>query len=175
MRHHCSSIFMLLAGAMIVACSPASTPQTTGAGDGPPQETDPTALTLEVVSAECDKLIGSINAGAAHVKQMGSKAGADGKDEFESTALALEQVAQAIGEGGYRVPDLQRMGGFYMGVARAQAAVIREMNAAVAKGDEQQLAVATKKFEQLGFQEDTVVAELNLQCRGQESAPAAAP
>jgi len=141
----------LLLGA-IIGCAPAST-QGTAAGD---PTADPNALTLEIVSAECERL-----------KQMGTKAGADGKDEFELTAVALEQVAKAIGEGGYRVPDLQRMGGFYMGVARAQAVVIRELAAAVAKGDEALVAEATKKFEQLGFQEDTVVAELNLQCRGQ--------
>jgi hypothetical protein len=160
MRDRCLVMLALFSG-VNAACSPAP-PNTTGQ-DPPP---DPNALTLEIVSAECDKLIASINAGAEHVKQMGSKPSADGKDEFELTAQALEQVAAAIGEGGYRVPDLQRMGGFYMGVARGQAAVIRELSAAAGKGDEKAMADATAKFEQLGFQEDTVVAELNLQCRG---------
>ncbi len=117
---------------------------------------------LMVVSEECARLIGSINAGVELVNQMGT----GDKDPFESSATALEAVATTLSSSSFRTPDLQRMGGFYVGVIKTQAGLIREIGAALESGDEAKAKAAQAKLEQVGKMEDTVVEEVNVRCRG---------
>ncbi|NUP04505.1 MAG: hypothetical protein HOW73_00400 [Polyangiaceae bacterium] len=142
-----------------------------------PQQQGSAELTLEVVSEECERFIGSVNAGHAHIDNAGAMATASGKDELEERARAHESVARTIGEVPYHTPDLQRLAGFYVGISIAQAAVLRDMSASMRRSDEKAAIAATTKFEQLGQQEDVVVEELNQQCRGrsgEEPPPGAA-
>lgn len=123
-------------------------------------------LTIEVVSEECERLIATINGGRALVEEAATQATAAGRDELEERARAHESVARGAGEVPFKTPDLQRLSGFYIGISVGQAAVLRDMSAALKRGDEAALDKATQRFEQLGQQEDVVVDELNLQCRG---------
>jgi hypothetical protein len=159
---------------MLAACAACSAPASNGAT---PTATGPSAeLTIETVAEECERLIATINGGRALVEETTKQAEAAGADELEARARAHESVARGAGEVPFRTPDLQRLAGFYIGVSVGQAAVLRDMNASLKKGDEAALDKATKRFEQLGHQEDVVVDELNLQCRGHvDDAPSAAP
>lgn len=138
-----------------------------GTSGEPPPGPAPT-LTLEEVASECERLIGTINAGIAHVE--GFSAGKD--EDFEQTAQALEAVAQTLVENGYKTPDLQRIGGFYVGVLQNQARVLRAMITATEKGDEKALDESAGQWKMLGDQQDIVVEELNLQCRGRKDGEA---
>ena len=149
---------------MLAACAACSAPASNGAT---PTATAPSAkLTIEQVAEECERLIATINGGRALVEEAGAQAAAAGADDLEARARAHELVARGAGEVPYLAPDLQRLAGFYIGISVGQAAVLRDMNASLKKGDEAALDKATKRFEQLGQQEDVVVDELNLQCRG---------
>src|SRR5688572_9854884 len=86
---------------------------------------DPNELTLEVVAEECERLIGSINAGRLHVEDVAAKATAVGRDEFDDRAKAHESIARTVGETPYKTPDLQRLAGFYVGISIGQAAIMR--------------------------------------------------
>jgi hypothetical protein len=130
----------------------------------PPPPPDQTELALRIVSEECARLIGSINAGIEMVDKMGGTG--TGDQQFERSATALEAIARAIESSVYRTPDLQRLAGFYVGVAKAQATLVREIGVALDKGDEATLSKAEGKLQTLGNMEDTVVSELNLRCRG---------
>ena len=125
---------------------------------------NPTEQALLVVSEECARLIGSINAGIEMVDKLGATGSGD--QQFEQSASALEAIARAIESSVYRTPDLQRLAGFYVGVAKAQSILVREIGAALDKGDEAALTKAEGKLQALGNIEDTVVSELNLRCRG---------
>lgn len=156
--------------ALAAACASSNKP-----ADGEEPMTDE-EVALAIVVQECEVLIGSVNASVNHVAQMGSQANAEGKNQFEETAKALESVVRTIASAQFTTPDLQRISGFYIGVAQAQAVVIREMDAAATAADEAALEKAMVKFEELGKQEDIVVEELNLQCRGRKGdAPAPQP
>lgn len=150
---------VILALVAATGCSPTAKSET-------PEAENSDELTIEVVSEECERLIGVINAGRVHVDEVGTHIAATGGDDLEARARALEAVAGTVIEPGYATPDLERLGGFYASIAITKARVLREMNAAVAKTDEAALQEATKRFEQLGQQEDIVVEEVNVQCRG---------
>ncbi|MFO0551525.1 MAG: hypothetical protein U0271_24270 [Polyangiaceae bacterium] len=122
------------------------------------------AVDPQTMKTECETLIGSINAGIAHVGQMEQSATSSGQDQFATTASALDSVARAIEERSFYSSDLQRLGGFYVGIAKAQASTLREMSAASAKGDTAAMNKALTNFEALGQQEDIVVEELNQKC-----------
>lgn len=139
-----------------------------GTSSGEPPPGPAPTLTLEEVASECERMIGTINAGIAHVE--GFSAGKD--EDFEQTAQALEAVAHALVENGYKTPDLQRIGGFYVGVLQNQARVLRAMITATEKGDEKALDESANQWKMLGDQQDIVVEELNLQCRGRKEGDA---
>lgn len=160
-----------LALALAVAGGCSATPEGAVRNSENPEAIDPMVEAhLQVVIAECAMLIGSVNAGVSHVQQMG-QASAD-QDPFERTAQALESVARAIQETPYRTPDLQRIGGFYIGVARGQATTLRELDKAATANDERGVAEAQKRLDSLIEMESTVVQELNVQCRGRDGADA---
>ena len=123
-------------------------------------------ISLAVASEECSRLIGSINAGIAHVDKMGDSANAEGKDEFEATAAALESVARAVADSVFLTPDLARLGGFYVGIARQQGAVIREVGKALDRADEPAVHAGEARLQILAKQEDALIEELNRLCRG---------
>jgi hypothetical protein len=145
---------------------PFSTVQT---AQEPPQPS-PEELALRVVAEECARLIGSINAGIQLVDKTGTSGG---QQSFTATADALEAVARSLETSVYRTPDLQRLAGFYVGVARAQAKVVREIGEAIDSSDQARMAKAERSLASVANTEDTVVSELNLRCRGIE--PAAVP
>lgn len=173
MRLRLFALLILPLGAL--GCSePASQPvvsPTPPAYVVPPPTAAP--LRLAVAAEECTRLIGSINAGVAHVDAMGTSASSEGKDEFEVTAQALEAVARAVSETTYYTPDLARLGGFYVGIAKAQGGVIREIGRAIDSGDANAVHAGEGKLELLAKQEDALVLELNQLCRG-GAAPAQA-
>ena len=120
-----------------------------------PEQTDAqpsNGLTLEVAIEECSRLIGGGNGGQTFVEQTTAKANSDGKPGFEATAKALESVVRTILESPYRVPDLQRLSGFYAGVATNKSAVLREMAAAYDKDDKTGFDKAAAKLDELGKQ-----------------------
>jgi hypothetical protein len=125
---------------------------------------------LAMASRECTMLIGSINAGLAHVTEVGQKTADAGGDTFYETALALESVVRAIESQTYVTPDLLRLGGFFLGIAKNQALVLRDI-AATPEGDVVNLRASQERLGLLYQQEDSVLGELNLLCRG-ESRPA---
>lgn len=173
MRARLCAILILPLGAL--ACTEASSQPNVQAG--PPQYLVPppaaAPLSLAVAAEECTRLIGSINAGVAHVDAMGTSASSEGKDEFEVTAQALEAVARAVSETTYYTPDLARLGGFYVGIAKAQGGVIRDIGRAIDAGDANAVHAGEGKLELLAKQEDALVLELNQLCRG-GAAPAQA-
>jgi hypothetical protein len=127
---------------------------------------------LRVVAEECARLIGSINAGIQLVDKTGTSGG---QQSFTATADALDAVARSLEASIYRTPDLQRLAGFYLGVARAQAKVVREIGVAIDSADQAGLAKAERSLASVTSLEDTVVSELNLRCRGIEPAKVAPP
>lgn len=138
----------------------------------PPPQPSQDELALRVVAEECARLIGSINAGIQLVDKTGTTGG---QQSFTATAGALEAVAHSLETSVYRTPDLQRLAGFYVGVARAQAKVVREVGEAIDSADEARLAKAERSLASVANMEDTVVSELNLRCRGIEPAKVAPP
>ncbi len=138
----------------------------------PPPQPDPNELALRVVAEECARLIGSINAGIQLVDKTGTSGG---QQSFTATADALDAVARSLEASIYRTPDLQRLAGFYLGVARAQAKVVREIGVAIDSADQAGLAKAERSLASVTSLEDTVVSELNLRCRGIEPAKVAPP
>jgi hypothetical protein len=129
---------------------------------------------LATASRECTLLIGSINAGLAHVTEVGQKTADAGGDTFYETALALESVVRAIESQTYTTPDLLRLGGFFLGIAKNQALVLRDI-AATPEGDLVNLRAGQERLGLLYQQEDSVLGELNLLCRGQSRPPELAP
>lgn len=127
---------------------------------------------MRVVAEECARLIGNINAGIQLVDKTGTSGG---QQSFSATAEALDAVARNLESSIYRTPDLQRLAGFYVGVARAQAKVVREIGEAIDSGDEARMAKAERSLASVTSAEDTVVSELNLRCRGIEPAKVAPP
>ena len=138
----------------------------------PPPGPSPEELALRVVAEECARLIGSINAGIALVDKTGTSGG---QQSFNATADALEAVARSLESSTYNTPDLQRLAGFYVGVARAQAKVVRDIGVAIDNADQPALAKAETSLASIANTEDTVVSELNLRCRGIEPAQAPPP
>lgn len=129
---------------------------------------------LATASRECTLLIGSINAGLAHVTEVGQKTADAGGDTFYETALALESVVRAIESQTYSTPDLLRLGGFFLGIAKNQALVLRDI-AATPEGDLMNLRADQERLGLLYQQEDSVLGELNLLCRGQSRPAELAP
>jgi hypothetical protein len=133
---------------------------------------------LATASRECTMLIGSINAGLAHVTEVGQKTAESGGETFYETALALESVVRAVESQTYTTPDLLRLGGFFLGIAKNQALVLRDI-AATPEGDVVSLRTSQERLGLLYQQEDSVLGELNLLCRGEtrpaELAPVPAP
>ncbi len=129
---------------------------------------------LATSSRECTRLIGSINAGLAHVTATGLRASEEGKDSFAETSVALSEVGRAIEEQVYQTPDLVRLGGFFIGIVRNQARILADV-AATPDGDDTRLAALQGQLATLYEQEDRLLAELNLLCRGSESPEPTAP
>jgi hypothetical protein len=129
---------------------------------------------LATASRECTLLIGSINAGLAHATEVGQKTADKGGDTFYETALALESVVRAIESQTYTTPDLLRLGGFFLGIAKNQALVLREISA-TPEGDLVNLRANQERLGLLYQQEDSVLGELNLLCRGQARPSELAP
>lgn len=135
----------------------------------PPPNAVP-ALDLATVADECARLIGSINAGVELVGQMSAKGSGD--EQFELTAKALDAVGRTIEASIYRTPDLQRLAGFYLGVAKAQAQLVRDVGQALDQADEVALKRAEGRLQSLAGMEDTIVEEVNMRCRGTSGEPA---
>lgn len=129
---------------------------------------------LATASRECTRLIGSINAGLAHVTTVGTQAAEQGKDSFVETSIALDSVGRAIEEQVYLTPDLLRLGGFFIGIVRTQSRVLAEV-AATPDTDGARLLALQGQLATLYQQEDRVLAELNLLCRGSETPDAPGP
>lgn len=121
---------------------------------------------------ECTRLLGSINAGLAHVTDVGNKAAEQGRNAFSETATALDSVGRAIEAQTYFTPDLLRLGGFFIGIVRNQSRILGEI-ALTQDGDAQRLAGLQQQLGQLYEQEDGVLAQLESICRA--SKPAAVP
>ena len=161
----------------VLGCSsgPASSPP---ALISPPPVVAPAPPTLDLATAsrECTMLIGTINAGINHVTEVGQAADAAGQDGFVESAEALERVASAVLEQRFVTPDLLRLGGFFVGIAKQQAVIFREI-AATPDGDEAKLGDAQTRLKMLYQQEDAVLSELNLLCRGEAlpASPSPAP
>ncbi len=146
---------------------------------------DPNELTLDDAIEECSRLIASVNAAAGFVDKAGTEAGQQGKDEFEATAQALESINRTILSVPYRIPDMQRLSGFYVSILQTRAVITRELGAAYKRNDKDAFTKTSAKLDALGKQEDAVVEEINLKCRGRSgeepssgsapSAPAPAP
>lgn len=140
--------------------------------------TDPNELTLDDAIEECSRLIASVNAAPGFVDKAGTEAGQQGKDEFEATAQALESINRTILSVPYRIPDMQRLSGFYVSILQTRAVVTRELGAAYKRNDKDAFTKTSAKLDALGKQEDAVVEEINLKCRGRsgdEAPPPPAP
>jgi hypothetical protein len=138
----------------------------------PPPRVNDDEAALRIVAEECARLIGSINAGIQLVDKTGTSGG---QQSFNATADALEAVARTLEASVYRTPDLQRLAGFYVGVARAQSKVVRDIGEAIDSGDQARMSKAERSLASVTNMEDTVVSELNLRCRGVEPANVAPP
>jgi hypothetical protein len=120
--------------------------------------------TLMQWAAECDVVIGLINSGVARIESMPPGASSDGAPQLEAMASALENVAAELEKQTFTSPDLARLGGFYVGLARALATSAREMEASVESGDAARIQASQTKLDQLTVQEDAIVDEINAYC-----------
>jgi len=163
MKQLANACASLAALTLLAACGPAP-----GAPEAPPASqasmAPPGASTEGVDEAtlarwaeECDVAIALINAGVDQIEAMPPGASPDGSPQLEAMAKAREKQA-------FTSPDLARLGGFYVGLARALAGSAREMDQAIDSGDQARIASAQTKLDQLTVQEDAIVDEVNAYC-----------
>lgn len=170
MKQLANACASLAALTLLAACGPAP-----GAPEAPPASqasmAPPGASTEGVDEAtlarwaeECDVAIALINAGVDQIEAMPPGASPDGSPQLEAMAKALEKAAAELEKQAFTSPDLARLGGFYVGLARALAGSAREMDQAIDSGDQARIASAQTKLDQLTVQEDAIVDEINAYC-----------
>ena len=147
-------VISLLLGSVGAAC--ASTP-------GPEPQPEPQPAPADE-ARDCQALLGVIDAGNVVVSQVAQNAQLQQQDVLAETAQALEVAASEVEATALASEDLLRLGGFYVGVLRLQARTSRDLNAAIAAGDEARTAKLQSDFAAVEEQEAVVLRSIHERC-----------